>query len=108
MTTFPVYTIESAPEPSKPALQQLQSAFVRISAPVARWNCCAAACTVASATTTDNEGVTTSRSSRADSRDLPPVARQTGSPHALHRPGLCANRPKPAASGRDAAPSDVD
>ena len=27
MTTFPVYTMESAPERSKPALQQLQSAF---------------------------------------------------------------------------------
>lgn len=27
MTTFPVHTIESAPERSKPALQQLQSAF---------------------------------------------------------------------------------
>jgi AhpD family alkylhydroperoxidase len=27
MTNFPVYTIESAPERSKPALQQLQSAF---------------------------------------------------------------------------------
>jgi alkylhydroperoxidase family enzyme len=27
MTNFPVYTIESAPEHSKPALQQLQSAF---------------------------------------------------------------------------------
>jgi alkylhydroperoxidase family enzyme len=27
MATFPVYTIESAPERSKPALQQLQSAF---------------------------------------------------------------------------------
>jgi alkylhydroperoxidase family enzyme len=27
MTTFPIYTVESAPEPSKPALQQLQSAF---------------------------------------------------------------------------------
>ena len=27
MTNFPVHTIESAPEPSKPALQQLQSAF---------------------------------------------------------------------------------
>jgi hypothetical protein len=63
-TTFPVYTIESAPEPSKPALQQLQSAFARISAPVARWNCFAAACTVASATTTDNEGVTTSHQPR--------------------------------------------
>lgn len=30
MTTFPVYTIESGPEHSKPALQQLQSAFGRI------------------------------------------------------------------------------
>ena len=27
MTDFPVHTIESAPEPSKPALRQLQSAF---------------------------------------------------------------------------------
>jgi hypothetical protein len=27
MTTFPVHTMESAPERSKPALQQLQSAF---------------------------------------------------------------------------------
>ena len=27
MTAFPVHTIESAPEPSKPALRQLQSAF---------------------------------------------------------------------------------
>ena len=27
MTNFPVHTIESAPEPSKPAMQQLQSAF---------------------------------------------------------------------------------
>jgi hypothetical protein len=27
MTTFPVHTIESAPEHSKPALRQLQSAF---------------------------------------------------------------------------------
>src|ERR1700734_2686687 len=27
MTNFPVYTLESAPERSKPALQQLQSAF---------------------------------------------------------------------------------
>src|ERR1700744_5679304 len=27
MTTFPVHTIESAPERSKPALQQLQAAF---------------------------------------------------------------------------------
>ena len=27
MTNFPVHTIESAPERSKPALQQLQSAF---------------------------------------------------------------------------------
>src|SRR5208337_3659226 len=27
MTSFPVHTIESAPERSKPALQQLQSAF---------------------------------------------------------------------------------
>jgi hypothetical protein len=27
MTTFPVHTMESAPEGSKPALKQLQSAF---------------------------------------------------------------------------------
>jgi alkylhydroperoxidase family enzyme len=27
MTTFPVHTMESAPEPSRPALQQLQSTF---------------------------------------------------------------------------------
>jgi hypothetical protein len=27
MTTFPIHTMESAPESSKPALQQLRSAF---------------------------------------------------------------------------------